>query len=319
MMRTGIVFFVAGILVCACVATAGADESQIVNQGNSLYHSGKYDEALEKYNAAIVDAPESDIIHFNLGTAFYQKEAYDKAIDSFTKSMMTDDPSLEAQANYNIGNAKYRQGRLKENTDLQGAVNNFRDALSYYKRAIELDEKDAEAKFNHEFVEKKLKHLLDQLEKQPPEQQQQQEQQQKQQDQESGSEQKEQQGEGQQGQAQQAPQDQSGEGEDEQQAQAAPSPHDGEEEQEDTGEQQSKNGEDTDQDTEGQGQQPHAQGGEPESDPQEGEQDGQAGEERMSEEEARMILENLEHAEETQGVLNQNPRKGNRYDVLRDW
>ena len=39
----------------------------------------------------------------------------------------------------------------------------------------------------------------------------------------------------------------------------------------------------------------------------------------MSEDEARMLLENYRQQEETQGMLNQNPDKGRRYQVPKDW
>jgi tetratricopeptide (TPR) repeat protein len=97
----------------------------------------------------------------------YKKGDYQNAIDAFTRALVTDDEELEANANYNIANSKYRLGNLRVNTDLAGAVNHYREALDYYKRAIEIDQDDSDAKYNHELVEKKLKVLLDRLKNQP--------------------------------------------------------------------------------------------------------------------------------------------------------
>jgi Ca-activated chloride channel family protein len=131
-----------------------------------LYHKGKLDEALQKYKESSVSLPDSDIINFNLGVAFYKKEDYQKAIDAFTKVLTSDDKKIEADALYNLGNCKYKLGKLKEDTDLSSAVALLRESLDYYKRAVEIDQKNNDARFNHEFVERELKVLLDKLKQQ---------------------------------------------------------------------------------------------------------------------------------------------------------
>ena len=143
-----------------------ASSSRAVARGNRLYEEEKFDEAIEKYNEALINLPDSEIINFDIGAACYKKGDYDKAIDSFTKSLTTDSPEIESKANYNIGNIKYRQGQLKENTDLESTISIYRESLDYYKRALELDEDAKDAKFNHEFVEKRIKMLIDKLEQQ---------------------------------------------------------------------------------------------------------------------------------------------------------
>lgn len=137
-----------------------------VNSGNRHYRRGDFDQALKDYNQAMVDAPDSDIINFNQAAAFYKKEDYEKAREYFTKSLISDNRKLEADALYNIGNCKYKSGQLKKNTDLEEAVNLYRQALDYYKRAVEIDQSNQDARFNHEFVERELKALLDKLKRQ---------------------------------------------------------------------------------------------------------------------------------------------------------
>jgi Ca-activated chloride channel family protein len=143
-----------------------ASPQQNLNVANKLYHQGKLDKALERYNEASVSLPDSDIINFNMGAALYKKEDYQKAADAFTKALTSQDHKIEADALYNLGNCKYKLGKLKENTDLSSAVNLMRESLDYYKRAVELDQQNKDARFNHEFVEKELKVLLDKLKQQ---------------------------------------------------------------------------------------------------------------------------------------------------------
>jgi len=162
-----------------------------VKDGNKLYHQGKYDEALKHYNEAALNKPDSDVVNFDIGTALYQKQDYEKAIDAFNKALLSDNHEIEEKAAYNIGNCKYRMGTLKINTDLASAVSLYREALDYYKRSIELNQKNADAKYNHEFVEKKLKVLLDKLKQQQKQTQKGQKQEQKQQAATQGGEEKE--------------------------------------------------------------------------------------------------------------------------------
>jgi len=175
------------ILVAAnlpCLAATNAKKN--VKEANRLYKQGKLDEALQKYNDASVALPDSDILNFNMGTALYKKEDYEKAQDAFTKALTSDDKKLEADALYNLGNCKYKLGKLKENTDLSATVGLLRESLDYYKRAVELDQKNTDARFNHEFVERELKVLLDKLKQQQSNTDKQKEQEQQQEEQKQG-------------------------------------------------------------------------------------------------------------------------------------
>jgi Ca-activated chloride channel family protein len=145
-----------------------ASLQQNVKAANKLYQQKKLDEALQKYNEAGLAMPDSALINFNMGAALYKKEDYQKAIDAFTKALTSEDKKIEADALYNLGNCKYKLGKLKENTDLSGTVALLRESLDYYKRAVELDQKNTDARFNHEFVERELKVLLDKLKQQQP-------------------------------------------------------------------------------------------------------------------------------------------------------
>lgn len=158
-----------------------------VKEANRLYKQGKFDEALQKYNDANIALPDSDIVNFNMGAALYKKEDYQKAIDFFTKALTSEDKKLEADALYNLGNCKYKLGKLKENTDLSSTVGLLRESLDYYKRAVEIDQKNTDARFNHEYVERELKVLLDKLKEQQSSADKQKEQGQQQEEQKQGS------------------------------------------------------------------------------------------------------------------------------------
>lgn len=162
-MRRKIIILISALFTISFSSVLAKSTRNLIKEGNKLYSKKQYDEALQKYNEAEEKVLNRDILSFNKGTAYYKKGDYKEAIEYFTKALTTEDASLEARANYNIGNSKYRLGKLKETTELEEAVKLYREALAYYKRAIELNPKDKDAKFNHELVEKRLRLLLDNL------------------------------------------------------------------------------------------------------------------------------------------------------------
>lgn len=150
----------------------GAEYDKIVRRANALYKDKKYEEALKLYQEAAENHSDQPRLNFDLGAAQFKTGDFDKAGDSFQKASTTQDRVLEAKANYNLGNAKYMAAKQKEALDLSGAVNLMAESLGYYKRALDLDVKDNDIKFNHEFVSRELKLLEEKLKNEPPQAQQ---------------------------------------------------------------------------------------------------------------------------------------------------
>ncbi len=153
------------LLALAGVSSASSPAGD-VKEGKDLYEQEKYDEAAEKFGQAQEESPESDIVNYNLGAALYKKGQYKEAAEAFTRALVTEDRALEAKAIYNLANSTFQLGSQTAGADPNSAISMYRESLDYYKRALELDETDRDAKFNHELVEKKLKILLDQMKNQ---------------------------------------------------------------------------------------------------------------------------------------------------------
>ena len=136
-----------------------------VADGNKLYAEEKYDEANNKYRDALIDSPESPIINFNIGDVQYKKRNFEEAVKSYEKSTFSDEIKVQSGSYYNLGNTFYKMGKLPE-------------SILAYKKALELNPEDEDAKYNLEYVRAKLK---DNSEKQPQENQQQQQQEEQQQ------------------------------------------------------------------------------------------------------------------------------------------
>ncbi|UCD16053.1 MAG: hypothetical protein JSV34_03090 [Candidatus Omnitrophota bacterium] len=142
-----------------------------LGEANKLFDKGQYSESLKKYNDALTDDPDSSIINFGAGCAKYKEGNYPEAIDNFNKGILSEDNYLAARAYYNIGNSKYRLAENKKTISLEEAVAFYGESLDYYKKAIEKNPQDKDAKYNYEFVAKKLEAALKELEKQPKEKQ----------------------------------------------------------------------------------------------------------------------------------------------------
>lgn len=172
-MKRLIVIFILNFLFSYSIFAQGGHKQ--VSQGNELFAEEKYDEANNKYRDALIENPESPIIHYNIGDVLYKKRNYEEAFKSYEKALSSDDLLLQSKSYYNMGNTLYRMGKLPE-------------SILAYKKALELNPEDEDAKYNLEYVRAKLK---DRAQKQP--QQNQQQQQQEQQNQNSQNEEQQQQ------------------------------------------------------------------------------------------------------------------------------
>ncbi|PIV52504.1 MAG: hypothetical protein COS17_08665 [Elusimicrobia bacterium CG02_land_8_20_14_3_00_37_13] len=129
-----------------------------INRGNRYFTQQNFDEALQTYRDALIYDPESKELHLNLGSVLYKKEDYEESIKEYEKSTYSKDIILQSKSYYNMGNCLYRSGKLPE-------------AIQFYKKSLELNPKDEDAKYNIEFVQKKIKEQMNKQQGQQQEQQ----------------------------------------------------------------------------------------------------------------------------------------------------
>jgi tetratricopeptide (TPR) repeat protein len=162
------------------------------SKANKLYDDKKYEEALKVYRDAQIEAPESAELHYNIGTTLYRKKKFDEGLKELEKSLSSQDAVTQQKTYYNMGNCHYRAGDDMIKMGQQEGVERLKQSIEAYKKALELDPNDQDAKFNIEFVQNKLKELAQNSpqDKNKQKQQQQQQQNQKQQQQQKDQEQK---------------------------------------------------------------------------------------------------------------------------------
>ncbi len=114
------------------------------SQANKLYKEGKVDEALSKWRDTQIENPDNDKLRYNIGNGLHEQKKYEDAFNEYEKSLDSKNSELRSKAYYNIGNTHYRMGKLPE-------------AIEDYKKCLEINPDDEDAKYNIEFIEKKLK------------------------------------------------------------------------------------------------------------------------------------------------------------------
>jgi tetratricopeptide (TPR) repeat protein len=158
------------ISIFAGIQAFAESSNDLVAEGNRAYGVGKYDEALEAYEQASVDEPESPYIYFNKGAAQYMKGDYEKAADLFEKAVLkSEDLAFEARSQYNLGNALYRESERQRDSDLQKSLKMLENSITHYQKALKLDLFIEDAAHNIEIARLTMKQILDEIKKQQEE------------------------------------------------------------------------------------------------------------------------------------------------------
>ncbi|MBD3244307.1 MAG: tetratricopeptide repeat protein [Chitinivibrionales bacterium] len=145
---------ICGLLgVVVLTVPLSADEVYTRNkQAKRLYEQGKYDEALEVYNEALLAAPDEPALHANRGSVLFRTERYDDAVEAYDRALDGDTSGMAADVHYNRGNAYFRQGEQLMAAGNQQAMEKFKAALTEYVQVLKLRPSDKEAKWNLELA-----------------------------------------------------------------------------------------------------------------------------------------------------------------------
>ena len=125
-------------------------------EGSRLYRDGQFEEALKRFQEAQLENPRSPMLHYNVGTALYKKEAFSEAEKELLQAGKSDQGGLGAGAFYNLGNALYKQSR-------------FQEAIDAYKQSLRIEPDDLDAKINLEMAARQMDQQQDQKQDQQKE------------------------------------------------------------------------------------------------------------------------------------------------------
>ncbi|GIT74754.1 MAG: hypothetical protein Ct9H300mP29_7480 [Candidatus Neomarinimicrobiota bacterium] len=137
------------IVVVICLSMLLAQD-----KGLNHYQNQEYEAAQEYYESVLGKRGNQAQAHFGRGSSAFQQGDLETAKYSFEQSLKADNEQLKSKAMYNLGNTFYQNQKTEE-------------ALAFYRKALELDPTDKEAKYNYEFLK---------YQQEPPEDQQEQDQ-----------------------------------------------------------------------------------------------------------------------------------------------
>ena len=121
------------IILCSVSLSLSQDK------GINYYQNREFEEARNYYESLIRERGNNPQAQFGRGSSSFQQGDMETAEQAFEQSLKSSDLDLRSKALYNLGNTFYHNKKTEE-------------ALAYYRKALELDPNDKEAKYNYEFL-----------------------------------------------------------------------------------------------------------------------------------------------------------------------
>src|SRR3989338_4862819 len=117
--------------------------SGLNQKANKLYEEKRYTSALESYRKAQIKNPEDPAVRYNLGTTLYQLDQFQEAETQLHQTLeKAKTKDLKGAAWYNYGNTQYRLGQFDKSAEA-------------YRKALDINPNDKDAKYNLEVLQKK--------------------------------------------------------------------------------------------------------------------------------------------------------------------
>jgi len=162
------------LLALTAVQAVRADSLQsVVHQGNKLYTQGKFNEAIKKYDQALIDAPQALEPKFNKANSYFQLDDLARAIDLYRQvAADSKDMKLVAAAKYNLGNCYFQQGSRQKDSNLHKAIEDLQTGIVCWRGVLDIDSGNEKAAKNIEVARLVIKDIIDQVNKQKQQQQQ---------------------------------------------------------------------------------------------------------------------------------------------------
>lgn len=156
------------VLVIVLVQVTSADSvREATSEGNKLYEQGNFNEAINQYDQALVEAPQALEPKFNKANSYYRLDDLNNAMNLYREvAAESKDMTLVARAKYNLGNTYFQQGSKQKDSNLQKAIEDMKTAIGSWRSVLDIEPENVKAAKNIEVARLTIKDLLDQLNKQ---------------------------------------------------------------------------------------------------------------------------------------------------------
>jgi Ca-activated chloride channel family protein len=125
---------------------AGETAAALVSRGQTAYRSGKMEEALAAFEAAIERAPGEPIPLYNAAAALFQLKQYPQALLRYREARTRADSPLQTKIDFALGNTALALG------DLPGAIESYDLCLASTTIGSELDQVRRDAAINRRYA-----------------------------------------------------------------------------------------------------------------------------------------------------------------------
>ena len=113
------------------------------DKGIDYYNNNEFEKARQYYESVIMDRNDDPAANFGLGSTAFQQQDYAAAMKGFETALGTDNNELKSSAYYNMANILAQNQRLEE-------------SLAFFRKSLELDPSDLDAKINYELIKFQL-------------------------------------------------------------------------------------------------------------------------------------------------------------------
>ena len=129
-------------------ATPGESAATTVARGRAAYEDGRFDEALDGFEAAIRLAPNAAVPHYNAAAVLFRMGQYEAARLRYLEARQLADYSLRTKIDFALGNTALALG------DIPAAIASYDDCVTSTVRGAGLDDVRSDAAINRDFAYK---------------------------------------------------------------------------------------------------------------------------------------------------------------------
>ena len=113
------------------------------DKGQKLFEQKKYDEARKYYESILEKRDEDKAALFGVGSSAYYQNDIEGALNSFGNTLDSKDDQLKSKSYYNLARILQDKNELEK-------------SLALYRKSLELDPTDFDAKFNYELLKRQI-------------------------------------------------------------------------------------------------------------------------------------------------------------------
>ena len=129
----GVILF---LLLFTVTSAFAQQERSAIQRGNRAFERGNFIEAETEFREALLRNQKSPSARFNLGNALFMQQKFDRAREQFEiVAIAEEDEMMRARAFHNIGNTFAYE-------------HNFAQAIDAYRRALKLNPRDEDTRYN---------------------------------------------------------------------------------------------------------------------------------------------------------------------------